>query len=702
VLRFPQAVAIGPEGHVYVGDQSSRIIQVFTQDGRFVRQFGTPGRRPGQITAISSITVAPNGTVAVTDGGTNRVVLYKGDGGIFGSIGGKGSGVGQFRFGAGGGNDAPAGGAITFSRGYFYISDSGNDRVQRMLLDGTEQQIFIDTGQLSHPRGLAVRGDHLVIADDHNHRLAVFRTDGTFVKSVGRGQGAGPGQLNFPFGVAFDQAGRVFVADDINQRVVRFSTPPKYKYKARWGSYGTGPGKLAYPRAITTDAQGRVYVTNTGNDRIDVFSNTGKVLSSFGRSGRSSGQFNTPGGVATDASGIRAVADTVNGRVQLLNPDGSVASIWGSPNPGPTILKRPIDVTFDAAGNGFVLDQRTARITKFDRASALPTIKFGGIGTGPGRMLDPSAITTAPDGTLLVADTGNTRIARFSQAGRYLGSYRTPEAPRGIAVSPDGSRTYVTTTRNQVKVFDAAGTAIGRYGYGPGKKLRQLNAPAGISVDASGGLWVAERGGSRISHYSPDGKKLGVFGERGSGDGAQFSGPSGVAVSCDGVLTVTDTRNNVVRAFALGTAPAGSTCRALPTPGQPPLLQYPTLPDPEGPLVTARSLRRTQLLRRNVALSAGCDTTCTLEVSGTVSQRGLPPKRKGVKRRPVAIKLRSVKVKIEGGSTRVVRLRTTAPDRRKLRRALAGKRGVDVSISMTATGSVGEPSTNDLRIIGTY
>ena len=38
VLRFPQAVAVGPDGSVYVGDQGSHIVQVFGPDGVFRRE----------------------------------------------------------------------------------------------------------------------------------------------------------------------------------------------------------------------------------------------------------------------------------------------------------------------------------------------------------------------------------------------------------------------------------------------------------------------------------------------------------------------------------------------------------------------------------------------------------------------------------------------------------------------------------------
>ena len=160
----------------------------------------------------------------------------------------------------------------------------------------------------------------LFVADDQHHRLVVFDTGGHLLRA-GRQNGSGPGQLNFPYGVATDAPGRVFVADDLNHRVVRFSSGPVYPYKGRWGSYGTAPGRLAYPRGIAVDAAGNVFVANTGNDRIDVFDRGGALLRSFGASGRAAGQFDAPVGVASDPGGIRAVTDSINGRVQLLNPD---------------------------------------------------------------------------------------------------------------------------------------------------------------------------------------------------------------------------------------------------------------------------------------------------------------------------------------------------------------------------------------------
>ena len=692
VVRFPQAVAIGPDGSVYVGDQGSHVVQVFSPTGQFLREVGIAGTRPGELSAIGSVAVAPDGTLLVADGGSNRIVRFGPDGALQGSFGGRGTAVGQFSFGAGFGNSAAAGGGLAISGNVVFVADTGNDRVQRFTLDGGHGAEIVPPGVLANPRGLAVRGTRLLVADDQHHRVLAMDTGGHVLKAIGSGQGAGPGQLNFPYGVAIDRAGRVFVADDLNQRIVRFSSAPNYPYKARWGSYGTAPGQLAYPRGLAVDAAGLVYVANTGNDRVDVFDNTGQLLRSFGTSGRAVGQFDAPLGVAADASGIRAVTDSVNGRLELLNPDGTIAAVWGSPNPGPTILPRPIAVAFDGVGNAYVLDQRRSRIVVFDRASGTPVRMIGSEGSGPGQLDSPGALAIDAGGTIYVADTGNDRIARFSTAGDYLGSTDVPDPPRGIAVTPDGARTYVSDTRNRITVYDPGGLQLAQFG-GTGTTLGKLNAPAQIALDPGGNLWVADRGNNRVQEFGPDGQRLLMFGARGIDPGT-FVHPTGVAVDCHGLLTVTDSDNNRVQQFALASPPAAS-CADLPPVGTPPPPKVPTLPVPDGPQVSVRVLRSTGLVTaRTLPLRVGCDTTCALSVTATVTPRGRP--RRHHKRVTIAVKLPPST--IPGGQSAIVRLTLTRAQARSLQRALGRRRGLSVVVQLVATAAVGEPTAVTQRI----
>lgn len=695
MLRFPQAVAIGPDGAVYVGDQKSHTIQVFNPDGSFRGDLGVAGTKPGQLSSVGGVAVASDGSVFAATG-ANRIDRFAPGGVVLRSFGQTGSEVGQFAFGSGGGNDAGAGGGLAIGPdGMLYVADSGNDRVQRFDLDGGHGAQIVAPGTLAYPMGLTVRKTRVLVADNQNHRVVVFDTGGRQITTIGAGKGGRPGQLEHPYDVAADASGRVFVADDINHRVVRFSTLPNYVYKARWGSYGQAPGQLAYPRGIATDAGGLIYVANTGNDRIDVFDNGGKLVRTMGRSGRASGQFDEPTGVGADASGIRAVTDSVNGRLQLLNPDGSIAAIWGSPNPGPTILPDPVAVAFDSAGNAYVLDGRRSRVVVFSRSTGQPVRTIASEGSGPGKLLDPSALAITPGGTIVVADTGNDRLARFRTDGSYLGSMDVGDA-RGVAITPDGARTYVATGSNRrIRAYSPSGDLLAEFG-GLGTKLGKLDAPEQIALDGAGNVWVADRGNSRVQQFGPDGERLAAFGQRGTGVG-QFIRPTGVSIDCRGVLTVADNGNNRVQQFQLA-APAAAPCAQLPPPAVPPAPKAFTLPPPDGPQITVRVLRKTGMLtRRELPLRVVTDTAAEIVASGTLTVQ--PKKRKGKKRpKPVVVAFAQQRRRVAAGASAVLRLSLSAKRARSVRRALAGRRAIDIALQVTATADAGEPTTETLRL----
>ena len=74
-------------------------------------------------------------------------------------------------------------------------------------------------GQFTNPYGIAVGPDGSVyVADYNNHRVQVFRSDGSFVRVMGS-QGTDPGQFSGPTGVCVGANGMVFVTDIGNQRV---------------------------------------------------------------------------------------------------------------------------------------------------------------------------------------------------------------------------------------------------------------------------------------------------------------------------------------------------------------------------------------------------------------------------------------------------------------------------------------------------
>ena len=88
-------------------------------------------------------------------------------------------------------------------------------------------------GQFSYPRGVAANENEVIVSDDDNHRIEKFSPRRRLRVGRSARSGSGPGQFGFPYGVALDAAGNVYVADDINDRVVKLS--PQLTFAGRLG-----------------------------------------------------------------------------------------------------------------------------------------------------------------------------------------------------------------------------------------------------------------------------------------------------------------------------------------------------------------------------------------------------------------------------------------------------------------------------------
>jgi tripartite motif-containing protein 71 len=222
-----------------------------------------------------------------------------------------------------------------------------------------------------------------------------------------------------------------------------------------------------------------------------------------------------PYGVGVDLDGNVWVADEQD-RFQIIAPDGTYRETWGTPGAGDgqftlfnsnAVYSRAYgDVAFDAAGNFYVADTGNTRVQKFspDRTFLL---SWGNKGTGDGQFLTPSGIAVGPDGTVYVSDEGRSDIQRFDAEGQFLGTI-------GEAGSEEG----------------------------------QFRLPAGVAVDRDGDIWVADYSNQRIQRFSADGEFRDAWGQRGSGEG-EFQNPNGVAVNAEGQVFVADADNNRLQVF---------------------------------------------------------------------------------------------------------------------------------------------------------
>jgi DNA-binding beta-propeller fold protein YncE len=127
----------------------------------------------------------------------------------------------------------------------------------------------MDPGQFSRIRALALGPDGLLyVADACNHRIQVFTRDGQLVRVLGE-PGEGPGQLSYPYDLAFGKLGEasmLYVAEYGNHRVQKFDLDGNSV--GTWGGPGKQPGKLHSPWALAVDSRGRVHVIDTENHRV--------------------------------------------------------------------------------------------------------------------------------------------------------------------------------------------------------------------------------------------------------------------------------------------------------------------------------------------------------------------------------------------------------------------------------------------------
>ena len=85
-----------------------------------------------------------------------------------------------------------------------------------------------------------------------------------------------------------------------------------------WGIQGTQPGQLQYPYCLALDGNGRVYICEYGNHRVQKFTLDGESIACWGREGRKPGQLFNPWALVLDSRGRCHVLDSNNHRVQRI------------------------------------------------------------------------------------------------------------------------------------------------------------------------------------------------------------------------------------------------------------------------------------------------------------------------------------------------------------------------------------------------
>jgi len=308
------------------------------------------------------------------------------------------------------------------SSGNVYVADNGNHRIRKIAekddgiwtvstLAGSGAEGYQDgaaaSAQFNLPIGVAVDSSgNVYVADRGSNRIRKItkENDGTWTVGTTAGSGtvgyqdgaAASAQFNFPTGVALDSSGNVYVADESNHRIRKFTEDDgtwEVSTLAGSGTVGYQDGAAAsarffFPAGVAVDSSGNVYVADNANHRIRKITEedggawTVSTLAGSGTAGHQDGaaataQFNLPSGVALDSSGNVYVADNGNSHIRkITEEDGgawTVSTLAGSGTAGhqngaaaTAQFHTPSGVALDSSGNVYVADNGNSRIRKME------------------------------------------------------------------------------------------------------------------------------------------------------------------------------------------------------------------------------------------------------------------------------------------------------------------------------------------------
>jgi DNA-binding beta-propeller fold protein YncE len=246
--------------------------------------------------------------------------------------------------------------------------------------------------------------------------------------------------------------------------------PPPLKYSHTIGLLAlTGRG-FSNPMHAAVAPGGTLYVVNRSNStqalqgavRITICNVEGDYIAEFGKYGQGDGEFVWPTAIDLDSHGNLYLADEHRHDIQVWDPNHNFLHKWG----GPGQLNRPAGLVVDSRDNVLVSDTLNNRIVRFTPDGEI-LASFGSAGSGPGEFNMPWGIGVDREDNVYVADWRNDRVQKFTASGEYLAT------------------------------FGSSGPGAG-----------ELSRPADVAVDADGNVYVADWGNERVSVFEPSGYPL--------------------------------------------------------------------------------------------------------------------------------------------------------------------------------------------------
>jgi DNA-binding beta-propeller fold protein YncE len=212
--------------------------------------------------------------------------------------------------------------------------------------------------------------------------------------------------LRTPIGLTEDDQGRLYITDSTARAVFRHDpTDGSLKELPLSGLFR--PTGIAFSRF-----NGFLYIVDTIGNQVIVADTNGHERSRFGAAGDESGQFNHPTDIAIDNLGQVYVTDALNYKIMVFTAAGLPVTQFGSAGDAAGDLNKPKGVAVDSERHIYVCDAMLDAVQVFDVSGQLLN-SFGGTGTGNGAFWMPSGLFIDRRDFIFVSDTYNQRVQVF-------------------------------------------------------------------------------------------------------------------------------------------------------------------------------------------------------------------------------------------------------------------------------------------------
>ena len=263
-------------------------------------------------------------------------------------------------------------------------------------------------GMLNEPWGVAVNDhDVIVVTEILNHRVSVFRSDGTYLRSFGK-KGKNNGEFAEPSGITFDSLGNIVVADCENHRVQVFDR--KGKFLRTFGQNGILDHQLKRPEGLSINGNGDIIVTDKGNKLIKIFSSSGEYLRKIGGVGSLVNPYH-----CIQHGQYLIVTDYGDDSIKMFDLEGKFISKFGKRGNKDGEFNKPHYLSVNKEGLLMVCDESNHRVQVFEMTGGKFVTKFGSEGSGRGEFIFPVSTASLSDGRIVVSDRNNYRIQIFDQ-----------------------------------------------------------------------------------------------------------------------------------------------------------------------------------------------------------------------------------------------------------------------------------------------